>query len=201
MSKLSHFLRRVMKPKIHQTKTSFSKTGFSIGEHSYGVPIVRSWGEGATLRIGKYCSIADEVKIFLGGNHRTDWISTYPFCDAVGWPNQATRETAVTKGDVHIGNDVWIGSGATILSGVQLGDGCVVGAMAVVTKNVAPYQIVAGNPARVVKSRFDDDTIQSLLDVSWWNWEDEKVRKFVPYLMSGDVSLFLSVARGETPTV
>jgi acetyltransferase-like isoleucine patch superfamily enzyme len=168
---------------------------FEIGDHSYGVPIVRSWGEKSRLTIGRYCSIADNVQIFLGGNHRTDWVSTYPFSKAVGWRDDPIVAAAATKGDVVIGNDVWIGSGAAILSGVTLGDGCVVGAFAVVTKDVPPYAIVAGNPARVVKVRFDDETVKSLLEIRWWDWEEDKVRRFIPDLMSNKIEAFVKAAR------
>src|SRR5918911_1545527 len=145
--------------------------GFEIGEHSYGRPKVRFPESGRKLVIGRYCSIADRVEILLGGNHRTDWVSTYPFAafPAV-WPKAGGGDDHhASGGDVTIGHDVWLGSGAMILSGVTVGHGAVVAARAVVTKDVPPYAIAGGNPARVIRARFDPDTIAALLEAAWWD--------------------------------
>jgi chloramphenicol O-acetyltransferase type B len=170
---------------------------YDIGDYTYGSPDVFSYGEGARLRIGKYGSIASGVQIFLGGNHRPDWVTTYPFPVLDGdWPGAAgIVGTPLSKGDVVIGNDVWIGYGATILSGVRIGDGAVIGAMAVVTKDVPDYAIVAGNPARVVKMRFDDTSIARLLEIKWWDWPAERVDANTPLLCSNRVAEFL----GKSP--
>lgn len=167
-----------------------------IGAHTYGAPRVRWWGEEANLSIGKYCSIAEGVEIYLGGNHRTDWVTTFPFSwfartwpearDLVGHPG--------SRGSVVVGNDVWLGAGCVILSGVRIGDGAVVGSRAVVSRDVPPYAIVAGNPAQVVRTRFDDDRVARLLATRWWDWPDERVRSHVALLMAGDVDRFLAAA-------
>lgn len=164
---------------------------FSMGRGSYGNPEVRSWGEGARLEIGAFCSFAQGVKIMLGGEHRPDWVTTYPF--TVFHPNYCNGITGhpKTKGNVVIGNDVWVAEDALILSGVTIGDGAVVGARAVVTKNVPPYAIVAGNPARIIKYRFDDETIQKLLAIKWWNWSDADMLAAVPYMLSTDIEVFI----------
>lgn len=161
------------------------------GKGSYGMPEVISFGEGAHLRVGKYCSIADNVKILLGGEHRVDWVTTYPF--SFLWPKVAGHIPGhpKTKGDVIIGNDVWIGMGAFILSGVTIGDGAVVGANALVTKNVPPYAIVGGNPAKIIKYRFDEYTIQKLLKIAWWNWSEKKISAAMPLLLSDDIDMFI----------
>lgn len=166
---------------------------YEIGNYTYGTPEVLSYGEGARLRIGKFCSIAVKVQILLGGEHRPDWVTTYPFPPlSSDWPEAAGIEgTPVSKGDVVIGNDVWIGHGATILSGVTIGDGAVVGAMAVVTKDVPDYAIVAGNPARVIRMRFDDATIERLLDLKWWDWPRERIAASVADLCSDRIEDFL----------
>lgn len=168
--------------------------GFRIGGASYGRPKIRFPGSGATLSIGRFCSFADGVDILLGGNHRTDWISTYPFPEfAVDWPEAAARDDHhATRGHVTIGHDVWIGSQAMILSGVTIGHGAVVAARSVVTRDVPPYSIVAGNPARPVKQRFGDAAITALLDASWWNWSRDRIARNLPLLMSGDVAGFLA---------
>lgn len=170
---------------------------YQIGTGTYGDFKVLSWGEGATLTIGSYSSIADGVKIFLGGEHRMDWVTTYPF--SALW--QSARQYSghpKTKGNVLIGSDVWIGTEAIIFSGITIGDGAVIGARAVVTKNVAPYSVVAGNPARVVKFRFDEKTMERLLALKWWNWHESQITKALPDLLSEKINLFLEKAeRGE----
>jgi acetyltransferase-like isoleucine patch superfamily enzyme len=145
----------------------------SEGRFTYGFEgiSIRQWNEGAALNIGSFCSIASDITIFLGGNHRTDWITTFPFGyvyqDELG--GEKKQGLPSTKGDVNIGNDVWIGHGVTILSGISVGDGAVLSANATVVKNVGPYEIVGGNPAKVLKQRFDIETINLLLKLNWWD--------------------------------
>jgi len=170
----------------------------SIGRYTYGAPKIRWWGEPANLTIGKFCSIAESVEIFLGGNHRTDWVSTYPFPVQREWPDaKAIKGHPGTNGDVVIGNDVWLGAGCVILSGVTIGDGAVVGCRAVVTRNVPEYAIVAGNPAKLVRMRFAPDTIKRLVDCRWWDWEPSRISKHLRGLLSTDVEAFLEEAAGE----
>jgi len=133
---------------------------YSIGRfsYSYSVPdVVEGTPNLATLRIGSFCSIANNVTIFLDGEHRTDWVTTYPF-NLILDDFKSIKGHPKTKGSVIIGNDVWIGMNAMILSGVTIGDGAVIWANSVVSKDVAPYTIVAGNPARVIRQRFDQET-------------------------------------------
>ena len=164
-----------------------------IGAYTYGSPQVHWWRPDARLIIGRYCSIAGGVNIFLGGNHRLDWVTTYPFSDLVKeWPSAAgIGGTPVTKGDVKIGNDVWIGSFATILSGVTIGNGAVIGAGAVVGRDVPPYGIAVGNPARVIRYRFSEETIERLQKIQWWNWAVPDVMKALPSMLQADLSEFL----------
>jgi acetyltransferase-like isoleucine patch superfamily enzyme len=174
-----------------------------VGRHTYGHELlaVRDWGQGSMLTIGSFCSIADRCVVFLGGNHRTDWITTFPFpFFAERWPSaEGIAGHPATNGDVSIGNDVWIGSNATILSGVTVGDGAVVAANACVTRDVPPYAIVAGNPARVVRHRFAPEVVEALLAIRWWDWSDERIAASLPLLCSGDVTAFVAAASGETP--
>ncbi len=163
---------------------------YEIGEHTYGKPKVISWGEGASLSIGKYCSIGTDVVIFLGSEHRIDWVSTYPF--PFIWPEaKSIQGHPSTKGNVIIGNDVWIAFGTTILSGVAIGDGAAIGACSVVTRDIPPYAIVAGNPAQVIRHRFDDETIRKLLEIKWWNWPDKKVAENVRLICSNSVDTLI----------
>lgn len=171
------------------------KYGFSIGAYSYGRPKVRFAEAGVTLSIGRYCSIADKVEILLGGNHRLDWISTFPFpAFPTVWPG-ATSDYHATSGDVHIGHDVWLGSGCMVLSGVTIGHGAVVAARAVVTKNVPPYAIVGGNPARVIRTRFNEADIAALLASAWWDLPKEQVQALLPLLQHTDVEAFCDAVR------
>jgi len=166
---------------------------YAVGRWTYGEPEILHWGEPATLKVGAFCSFAKGVTIFLGGNHRTDWVTTFPF--SVLWESaKHIPGHPATRGDVVIGNDVWIGDGATVLSGVHIGDGAVVGARAVVTSDVPPYGIVAGNPAQLVRTRFSADEIATLLRIAWWRWDDEKIREAMPLLLDGDISRFAQFA-------
>jgi len=154
------------------------------------------YGEKAILRIGRYTSIAPSVTVFIGGNHRTDWVTTYPIqLLAEFWPDIAVpTDSSTGKGDVDIGHDVWIGDNATIMSGISIGHGAVVGAGAIVAKDVAPYAIVAGNPAREIRRRFADGDIAQLLEIGWWDWPDARVRNSLPLLASGDLAGFFAAA-------
>ncbi len=169
---------------------------FEIGRGTYGIPKIRSWKEGPTLKIGAFCSIAANVQIFLGGEHRPDWVTTYPF--SVFWPQaRHIMGHPRIKGDVVIGNDVWIGTDAMILSGVTIGDGAVIGAGAVVGKSVPPYSVVIGNPGQVVRRRFSDDVIERLLQLQWWRWDDDVIARYLPLMLSDDPIPFLDAAERE----
>lgn len=168
--------------------------GDSFGAHSYGRLTIRRWGEGTRLSVGKYCSIADGVTVFMGGNHRSDWVSTYPFSDfPERWPGSAGRpSTLSSRGDVTIGSDVWIGSGATIMSGVTVGHGAIVAARAVVARDVEPYAIVGGNPARELRRRFAPAEVARLVELAWWDLPDEDVAAIAPLLQGPDVAALIA---------
>ena len=187
LNKLGFKIRKNISAEYTNKKIRYEK--YEIGDYTYGNPIIWDWYDGTKLKIGKYCSIADDVNIILGGNHRTDWISTFPFeCFSEFQDiNNTIEGHPNSKGNVVIENDVWIGNGATILSGLKIGNGACIGAMSVVTKDVSPYSIVAGNPAKHIKYRFEEKEINKLLDISWWDWPEEKVKKNIQKLSSSNI--------------
>jgi virginiamycin A acetyltransferase len=141
------------------------------------------------LVIGKFCAIAAETRFVMTGDHKLDGISTYPFpIFQQGWENVFNIFDLPVKGDIIVGNDVWFGYDSLIKGGVKIGDGAVIATRAVVVKDVPPYAIVAGNPAKVVKMRFDDKTIERLLHISWWEWDIEKINRYLPLICNLDVN-------------
>ncbi|KAB1070028.1 CatB-related O-acetyltransferase [Methylobacterium planeticum] len=179
------------------TREAFAAAGFAfrhtIGEYTYGMPEVRWWGEDAGLEIGRYCSIAGNVTIMLGGNHRVDWVTTFPF--SVLDPKAAhISGHPATNGGVRIGNDVWLGESCRILSGVTIGDGACIAANALVVDDVPPYAIVGGVPARVIKMRFSPEQISALREIAWWNWSPERIRAAYDELLSSDIDAFIALA-------
>ena len=168
----------------------------SIGKYTYGTPNIHWENDNSKLTIGNFCSIAGNVNIYLGGNHRTDWVTTYPFghinqdkftdFNGVGHPS--------TKGDVIIGNDVWIASNVTIMSGVTIGDGAVIANNSHVVKDVEPYSMVGGNPAKLIKYRFTKEQIENLLEIKWWDWDDDKINKYTPLLCNNNIDDFIKLA-------
>jgi acetyltransferase-like isoleucine patch superfamily enzyme len=170
-----------------------------FGKYSYGNPTIIFESSDTKLHVGNFCSIAENVKIFLGGNHRIDWITTYPFghinkntfnsFNGVGHPS--------TKGDVFIGNDVWIGYNVTIMSGIKIGDGAVIAANSHVVKDVEPYALVGGNPAKHIKYRFTKEQIDKLLNIKWWYWGDKKINKFVPLLCNDNIDDFIQTVEDK----
>jgi acetyltransferase-like isoleucine patch superfamily enzyme len=173
----------------------------SIGKHTYKIENLQIYyyDSGAKLYIGNFCSIASDIKIFLGGNHRHDWVTTYPFGhihqDIFNNFNGEGHPT--TKGDIIIGNDVWIGQNTTIMSGIKIGDGAVIANNSHIVKDVEPYSIVGGNPAKLIRYRFTTEQIDKLLRIKWWDWEDEKINKFTPLLCNNNIDDFINKALEE----
>ena len=147
---------------------------------------------GDRLIIGKFCALATGVQFVMNGaNHPMSGLSTYPFdIFGGGWEegyDAAAAAIAESKGDIVVGNDVWIGAEAMILPGVNIGDGAIVATRAVVARDVRPYAIVAGNPAREIRRRFDDGTVAALVDTAWWNWPAEKITRNLDAIRGADI--------------
>ena len=147
---------------------------------------------GDKLKIGKFCSIACGAKfLFTSANHTMRSLSTYPFpifFEEWGLDAKDIRSAWDNKGDIMIGSDVWIGYEAVIMPGVKIGDGAVIGTRAVVTKDVPPYTIVGGVPAKSIRRRFDDVTIEKLEALRWWDWDYEKIKRSIPAIQSGNMA-------------
>lgn len=143
------------------------------------------------LQIGKFCSIACGAKfLFNSANHTLSSLSTYPFplfFEEWGLEKKGITKAWDNKGDIVIGNDVWIGYEAVILAGVTIGDGAIIGTRAVVTKDVPPYTIVGGVPAKPIKRRFPEEAISALLEIQWWNWSEERIARNIGAIQSGNI--------------
>jgi virginiamycin A acetyltransferase len=146
------------------------------------------------LIIGKFCALATGVKFIMNGaNHKMSGFSTYPFqIFGNGWEKVMPQATEFPfKGDTVVGNDVWIGYESVIMPGITIGDGAIIAAKSVVVNDVAPYTIVGGNPSKLIKQRFDDNTIGKLLEIAWWNWSIEKITRHLEKIVAADIDALL----------
>lgn len=168
---------------------------YAIGRASYGLPIVHDNHEGTTLKIGAYCSIASNVQIFLGGQHRIDWVSSYPFPFFFQMEAGFKKTAGGSRGDVIIGSDVWLCANCIILSGVTIGHGAVIANGAIISRDVEPYAVMAGNPAKLIKWRFDESTRTALLESKWWEWPEDEINKILDKLCSDDLTDFINYSR------
>lgn len=188
-------------PQVGYLKNFITKENIIVGDYTYyddpdGVenfeknvlyhfPFIKD-----KLIIGKFCAIAKDVKFIMNGaNHKTSGFSTYPFfIFANGWESAIPKKEELPfKGDTQIGNDVWIGYEATIMPGVNIGSGAIIASKSVVTKDVPPYAVVGGNPAQVLKMRFDEGTIKKLLKIAWWDWSAKKITENLDAITNADI--------------
>lgn len=188
-------------PQICFIKNTVSNPNIIIGDYTYYDDLEDSENFernvlyhfsfiGDKLIIGKFCALATGVKFIMNGAfHKMSGFSTYPFqIFGNGWERIMPETNELPyKGDTVVGNDVWIGYEALMMPGVNIGDGAIIAAKSVVTKDIAPYSIVGGNPAKVIRKRFTDDVINSLLEISWWNWDIEKINRNLEIIVGGDI--------------
>ena len=160
-----------------------------------------SWSDQFHVHLGKYNSIGRDCNFFLHANHRADWITTSSQLWGPVTPEVADLHMSmghpICKGNITVQNDVWIGAKSTIMSGVTIHNGAIIAAGSTVTKDVPPYAIVAGNPGKIVKFRFTEDQIQDLLEIAWWNWEENRIREEAMTLWSGDIEDFIKKHKND----
>jgi chloramphenicol O-acetyltransferase type B len=167
------------------------------GVGTYGVPTIWTFPHepNTKLIIGKYSAVGGTH--LLGGQHAVKHVASYPFRIHWGMEGAGQDGNPAVRGDIVIGSDVWVTFGSYTLSGVTIGDGAVVATGSIVTKDVPPYAIVGGNPAKVIKYRHTEEQIAALLEIKWWDWPEDEIRKAVPYLASEDVDAFIEYARDQ----
>lgn len=207
--KLMRKLMRLNWPSSRKNREAYGKTPdfgpqVTVGKHTYGVnsrTVFSALSENQPpVSIGNFCSIAMGVVILANADHATHLPSLYPFRSTLFAKGDKPGKNSpnldvVTKGPVEIGHDVWVGTNAIILSGVSIGTGAVIGAGAVVTKSIPPYAIAAGNPARVIRYRFEPEIIEQLLQSEWWLLPDDSIQELEPYFYSDNISQFLDKVR------
>jgi acetyltransferase-like isoleucine patch superfamily enzyme len=164
-----------------------------MGTMSYYAPrVVKFKGDSGRVIIGNFASVAPDADFYVGGLHRTEWVSLYGLRTMLELPGAHEDGFTHGRGDIVVGSDTWVTNGCTVMSGVTIGDGAVVGTKAVVTKDVRPYAIVVGNPAREIRRRFSDAQVEALLRIRWWDWPTDKVREHVDLLSNPDVDGFIA---------
>ena len=155
-----------------------------------------TWSDQYKVHLGKYNSIGRDCNFFLHANHRADWVTTTSQLLGPVTPEIAKMHMNMghptCKGDIKVGNDVWIGAASTIMSGITIGDGAIIGAGSMVTKDVPPFAIVAGNPSKIVKYRFTEEQIEKLLQISWWDWEEDKIKDNAMSMWSSNIDDFIN---------
>lgn len=180
-------------PFKEQIKKLIGKDFIEIGAYTYGAHNIVIHFNMATLIIGKFCSISNDVHIFLGGNHNLSSISTYPFRHT----NESQELSSpipnhpLTKGKVVIGNDVWIGSGVSIMSGITIGDGAVIAARSHVVSDVPSYSVYGGNPAKLIKMRFEPELLAEIKSLKWWDYPKERIAEIIPLLTNSKIDIDL----------
>ncbi|MDX6719165.1 MAG: chloramphenicol O-acetyltransferase type [Solirubrobacteraceae bacterium] len=164
-----------------------------MGRESYFAPIVRKFkGDTGRVIVGNFVSIAHGVEFYSGGMHRTEWVSQYGLRAMLDLPGAYEDGFPHGRGDIHVGHDAWLAQGSVVMSGVTIGPGAVVATRSVVTKDVAPYAIVGGVPAKQIGQRFDDDQVEALLRIAWWDWPLDTIKERVGLLSSPDVDAFIA---------
>jgi acetyltransferase-like isoleucine patch superfamily enzyme len=164
-----------------------------MGNMSYYAPnVIKFKGDTGRVIIGNFASVAPDADFYVGGLHRVEWVSLYGLRAMLELPGAYEDGFTHGRGDIVVGSDTWVTNGCTVMSGVTIGDGAVVGTKAVVAKDVRPYAIVVGNPAKEIGRRFSDEQVEALLRIKWWDWPTELVKERVDALSSPDIDAFIA---------
>ena len=164
-----------------------------MGTMSYYAPnVVKYEGDTGRVIIGNFASVAPDADFYVGGLHRTEWVSQYGLRAMLDLPGAHEDGFTHGRGDIVVGSDTWVTNGCTVMSGVTIGDGAVVGTKAVVAKDVRPYAIVVGNPAREIRRRFSDEQVDALLRIKWWDWPTETVKQHIELICSPHIDAFIA---------
>lgn len=192
---LQHNWRNIEIWRRHGAETRFhfaDNPNFTVGKHTYGIPFLRVYHHPYRVTIGAFCSIAEDCQLLIGGSHKISNVSSYPFNAYRRHFPSTPPELFTCNPDnyIEIGNDVWFGRHVIVLNGVTIGDGAVIGAGTVVSKDVPPYAVVVGNPMRIIKYRFDPETIDAIQGTEWWNLDDSDIDRLVPLM--GNIPEFVA---------
>lgn len=164
-----------------------------MGNQTYAAPRIHKFvGDTNRVVIGNWSSIAPDAEFYVGGLHPIQWVSLYGIREMFDLPGKYGPDMPWSKGDIHVGSDCWVTNNTTVLSGITIGDGAVVGTRSVVTKDIGPYEIWAGNPAKKIAMRFDDHHVEALLRIKWWDWPTETVLERVEDLNGGSLDDFVA---------
>lgn len=206
---LRHALQRahdaVLEPRYAQQRRLMKAGRMTVGAHTYGIPVIKTYDHDTTkLIVGSYSALSEEAIVMLGGEHAIDRVTTFPLRMRLQLPGAGRDGIPVPTADTVIGSDVWLTMRTFVRSGVTIGHGAIVASGAVVNKDVPPFAIVGGNPAKVIRYRFTPEQIDALLEIRWWDWPDELVIESVDLLCGTDIDAFIDWARkqkaeGRTP--
>jgi hypothetical protein len=199
---LRHSLRRAhdatIGANLAQQRRLVRAGRMTIGQHTYGIPVIKTYDHDTTrLIVGSYSALSEEAIVMLGGEHAIDRVTTFPLRMRLKLPGAGQDGIPVPTGDTVIGSDVWLTMRTFVRSGVTIGDGAIVASGAVVNKDVPPFAIVGGNPAKVIRYRFTPEQIEALLQIRWWDWPDALVVEATPLLSGTDIDAFITWARAQ----
>jgi acetyltransferase-like isoleucine patch superfamily enzyme len=195
VSRARSALSRSTKQPVERANRRDDRLILGRGSYASDPDVVVGLGDpGHKVVVGNYTSIAAEATFLVGGEHHPEWVSTFPFRIAYGLPGKCEDGQPGSRGPIRLGHDVWLGRGVTILSGVTIGDGAVVGARSLVVKDVDPYTVVGGVPARTIRKRFADHHVEALLAIRWWDWPEEEILGITDILCSQDIEALLTYA-------
>ncbi|GAC1376469.1 MAG: CatB-related O-acetyltransferase [Acidimicrobiales bacterium] len=204
LRQLKRFLLRLWSPFSQPEAAVWRKLQragrITVGRGTYGIPIVKHYTHDETkLTVGNYSALAENAIVMLGGQHAMDQVTTYPLRIGFHMPGAGRDGMPTHTSDTVIGNDVWLAQRSFVRSGLTIGDGAVIAAGSVLTKDVPPYAVMGGNPAKILRFRHTEEQRAALLEIQWWHWPEDEIRRAVPLLAQTDIDSFIDYARRRFP--